>query len=489
MGREGEGVLTLFANDIQPQLIPVEINLEGWPLFSRRKSSSEKVIEVRQSIKTDDGQQLNQVWRVAASHDYSVPGPFDEDVFVGVMALVKSRGGMPKDGKIRFSTYELVKVLGKGKRGSTYQKVRESLDRIAATSYYSENAFYVLGDESLESYRFTLWTVHLSRAKSKDGRSAEHHTLKFDDIIMRSYDSGYLKLLDTELYFALKIPLAKALYRLVDQRRRGALSWSVDVHGLRDLLAMSQSYRAPSRIWEVLASAHKVLKREKFLESATIDGNTARYRVHPDYAKGWYAEVEDLDSEGPASVLSDDAVRSLVENGVWPNRARKLVEAHGPEKAFHALDILSVRGDVGNRGAYVAQVVETGDPEELEEMARYVAISRGDAGSSTPASVQLSLTEDGAETSPNPSAQTSPRLDPEAHDIWENVLEDFCGSDTQRLWFNGLVATSCSDGFLEVCAPNAFARDYVEEKFRVGLEESLARVLGYSCTLDLTAMW
>jgi hypothetical protein len=485
MGEEGEGVLTLFANDIQPQLIPVEINLEGWPLFSRRKSSSEKVIEVGQSIKTEDGQQIEQLWRVAASHDYSVPGPFDEDVFVGVMALVKSRGGMPKDGKIRFSTYELVKVLGKGKRGSTYQKVRESLDRIAATSYYSENAFYVLGDESLESYRFTLWTVHLSRARSKDGRSAEHHTLRFDDIIIRSYNSGYLKLLDTELYFALKIPLAKALYRLVDQRRRGTLSWSVDVHALRDLLAMSQSYRAPSRIWEVLTSAHKVLKREKFLESATIDGNTARYRVHPDYAKGWYAE--DLGSQGSASVLSEDAVRSLVENGVWPNRARKLVEGYGPEKAFHALDVLSVRGDIGNRGAYVAQVVETGDPEELEEMSRYIAISRGDIGSSTPASVQLSLTQDDAEPSLDP-AQAVPQLDPEAHDIWENALDDFCGNDTQKLWFNGLVATSCSDGSLEVYAPNSFARDYVEEKFRPGLEESLARVLGYSCTLYLVAM-
>ena len=97
--------LTLFARDevLQPQLIPVEINLEGWPLFSRQKTPDGGAFEIRESISTDDGRRLDQLWRVTASHDFSLPGSYDEDVFVGVMALVRRRGGMPKDGKIRFS--------------------------------------------------------------------------------------------------------------------------------------------------------------------------------------------------------------------------------------------------------------------------------------------------------------------------------------------------------------------------------------------------
>lgn len=146
---------------------------------------------------------------------------------------------MPSDGKIRFSLYELLKVLGKSKRGGLHEKVRQSLDRIGSTIYYSENAFYVREDERLETYRFTLWSVHFSRARSRDGRSAEHHTPKFDDLLVKSYNSGYLKLLDTDLYFALGIPLAKALYRLVDQRRGENREWEVDARQLRDLLAMS----------------------------------------------------------------------------------------------------------------------------------------------------------------------------------------------------------------------------------------------------------
>ena len=160
------GVLTLFQDGtVQPHLIPVEINLEGWPFFSRQKTP-EQVIEVAQTISTENGR-LQHRFRATANQDYSLPGPFDEDVFVGVMAMARRRGGIPKDGKIRFSTYELVKILGKGKRGSTYEKVRESLDRIGATSYYTENAFYVAESESLESYRFSLWTVHFSQAKGR----------------------------------------------------------------------------------------------------------------------------------------------------------------------------------------------------------------------------------------------------------------------------------------------------------------------------------
>ena len=41
--------LTLFARDevLQPQLIPVEINLEGWPLFSRQKTPDGGAFEIR----------------------------------------------------------------------------------------------------------------------------------------------------------------------------------------------------------------------------------------------------------------------------------------------------------------------------------------------------------------------------------------------------------------------------------------------------------
>lgn len=475
--------LTLFASDepLQPRLIPVEINLEGWPLFSRQKTPGENAFEIRQSISTDDGRRLEQLWRVTASHDFSLPGTFDEDVFVGVMALVRERGGMPKDGRVRFSLYELIKVLGKSKRGENYRKVRESLDRIGSTIYYSENAFYVVEDESLETYRFTLWTVHFSRATGRHGRAAEHHTLKFDDIIIRSCNAGYLKLLDTDLYFALKIPLAKALYRLIDQRRRGSLSWSVDVRELRDLLVMSKSYTAPSRIWEVLTPAHRTLKREKFLESVTLDGDTVRYRIHREFARDWYPEEES------ATSLRDEAVAALTRHKVWPGRARALVDRFGPEKAFHALDMLSVRGSVGKPGAWVAEVIENGDPEELAETARFLAAQRGD-GEGKQGLQSDSLPDPELSSQANPPPHSPPSPQPEAQDLFDTVLEDISAEidiPSFEAWFYGTVPVSLEDNTLTLSVPNAFAEEYIRTRFAEKVEEGLRRQLGEGACLSL----
>ena len=476
---EDAAPLTLFAPEavLEPQLIPMEINLEGWPLFSRQKTPEGGAKEARRSLSTPDGRRLEQLWRITSSHDFSLPGTFDEDVFVGVMALVRQRGGMPQDGKIRFSLYELIKVLKKKKRGTNYPKVRESLDRMASTIYYSENAFYDASEgESLETYRFTLWTIHFSRAKGAHGRAAEHHTLTFDDAIIRSYNAGYLKLLDTDLYFALKLPLAKALYRLVDQRRAGSASWSVDARDLRDLLLMSDKYKAPSRIWEVLAPAHRALRREKYLESATLDGDTVRYKVHPNFARGGDPEQEELGSS-----LNEEAVEALVRHGVWANRARALVARFGPEKAFHALDILEARyGEIGNRGAYVAEVIEKADPEELADMAAGFAPSKtpreanGPEESAKPSSTEQARGSMGALPDVSPEARRA------AEEAWPRVLEAVSGkidSPAWQIWFEGTKPHSLVGGALVMVVPNSLAKEYIEDRFKSPLVEALTQVL------------
>ena len=220
--------------------------------------------------------------------------------------------------------------------------------------------------------------------------------------------------LDTDLYFALKMPLAKRSYRLIDQRRREAMSWSVDAVELRNLLAMSKRYRASSRIFEVLNTAHRALKREKFLESVTLDRDTIRYKVHRDFARDWFEEADQ-----PTS-LRWQAVQALKAKGVYPNRARTLVESYGAEKAFHVLDVLSVREGVINEGAWVAKVMDEGDAEELAEMSEFVVSRR--AGEKVAGS-QPSLMAGGEESSVDGTELPRLASDAAAQEIWEKVLE------------------------------------------------------------------
>jgi hypothetical protein len=489
-----KAALMLFPGEevVQPHLIPMEINLEGWPLFSRQKKRLKGgKLEVIQNLVTEAGDRVEQLWRATATMEFSLPGSFDEDVFVGVMALVKRRGGMPKDGKIRFSIYELIKVLGKTKRSGFDAKVRESLDRIGSTVYYSKNAFYVAESQSLETYRFTLWTVHFSTAQSRDGRGAEHHTLKFDDLIIRSYNSGYLKLLDTDLYLRLRIPLAKALYRLVDTKRLGATSWSVSTRHLRDLLAMSRSYESSSKIWEVLQPALGALRREKFLESATLNENTARFRIHPEYARGWYPEQGSKSGAPPP--LFEQAVAALKRHDVWPARARKLVERFGPEKAMHAVDVFDVTGShraLYNRGAYVAEMVEKGDARELAETAEFLDTQRKrvDAREENPRPQSSLIATAGTDA----QGQTPPpplEPDPAAQEVMARVVKELEGEmdvASLQVWFRGIVPLALEGGALTIGVPNTFAKEYIETRFRDKLVGKLSEHVGEEA--DLTVM-
>ena len=76
---------------------------------------------------------------------------------------------------------------------------------------------------------------------------------------MRSYNSSYLKSLDSDFYYRLRRPLARSLYKLIDVKRRDALSWSVELDGLRQLLSMPESYKYPSSIKRQLEPAHREL--------------------------------------------------------------------------------------------------------------------------------------------------------------------------------------------------------------------------------------
>src|SRR5215210_8338078 len=134
--------LKLFELEKGP-IISVELNLELLPLFLyKTRGRSEESLEATNVIRTLDGQRLEQYVRVVGGREYGLPGPTERDVYVGIMKLVHRAGGIPPDGKVSFSLYELLKILGKNRGGNNYAKVRESFERIADSVIYAKNAFY-----------------------------------------------------------------------------------------------------------------------------------------------------------------------------------------------------------------------------------------------------------------------------------------------------------------------------------------------------------
>jgi plasmid replication initiation protein len=368
LAESGIQELRLFEFERGP-LIQVEVNLEEAPLFMfKRRDRCEDSTEARNTVLTKGGDRLEQYWRITAHRDFGLPGPQDQDVFVAVMTIVSRRGGIPSDGRISFTLYELLEILGKTHAGKNYADLRVSLDRLSETSIYAENAFYSKEDEDFRSHRFRMWSVHFSRKKRK-GRASEHHTLRFDDILVRSYNASYLKSLDSDFYYGLKRPLARSLYKLVDVKRKEALIWSVELEGLRQLLSMPESYKYPSAIKRQLEPAHRELVQAGFLSRADFEergrgatkSNLVRYRVSQRFVR---------ERSRPTPELSDGerfATDALVTKGVWPQAAKELVVKHGASHCLHYVEALPFQEGVKNPAGWLRTHIENAWPVRVPE--------------------------------------------------------------------------------------------------------------------------
>lgn len=352
--------MTLF-DFVSGPMIQVEVNLEEAPLFLfKRREREEDSIEARSSVITDSGDRQEQYWKITGSRQFGLPGPLDQDVFVAVMTLVSKRGGMPHDGRISFSLYELLEILGKTHSGTNYEDLRVSLDRLASADIYAENAFYSHEDEEFKSHRFRLWGVDFYKTKKRRGRASEHHTLRFDDIVVRSYLQSYLKSLDSAYYYSLEKPISRSLYRLIDVKRKERLSWSVDLDRLRQLVSMPASYHYPSKIKRHLEPAHRELVERGFLTEATHERRGKSDIVHYKISERF---VREHAQSAPA--LSDEerlAVDSLVANGVWSAAAHRLVKEHGSDRCLRYVEALAYQEDVKSPGAWLTRFIENGWP-------------------------------------------------------------------------------------------------------------------------------
>src|SRR5919202_169166 len=354
----------------QLALIPVEANLEIPPLFQmRRTDPTNRIAECKGPVATTTGERLEQYWRISVPEPYELPGTFDQDAWVAVQTLVNLRGGMPLDGKLSFSMYELLEIMGRPDNGQNYKELRESLERLSATHIYSENAFYSKDIEKFETRGFNLWDVHFSQTVNKKlGRASEKHELEFHSVVRRSFQAEYLKTLDKDFYYSLSSRFAKRLYRLIDRKRRESLSWSVPLERLKQLLPLPTSYRYPSKIKTVLKTAHGELREKGFLVETSYEKSknpTVRYRVSDEFVRrrSSFATAAAADAASFGTVQfsesEEEAYQRLREKRVWPNVARQLIAQKGAEKCLTYVAALSYQRGIADQGAWLKWAIET----------------------------------------------------------------------------------------------------------------------------------
>ena len=494
----------------QLALIPVEANLEIPPLFQmRRTDPTNRMAECRVPVATTTGERLEQYWRISVPEPYELPGTFDQDTWVAVQTLVNMRGGMPPDGKLSFSLYELLEIMDRSDNGQNYKELRESLQRLSATYIYSENAFYSKDIEKFETRGFNLWDVYFSQTVNKKlGRASEKHELEFHSVVRRSFQAEYLKTLDKDFYYSLSSRFAKRLYRLIDRKRQDNLSWSVPLERLKQLLPLPVSYRYPSKIKTVLQTAHGELRERGFLIETSYEkakNPTVRYRINDEFVRRRsQPQFSNAPAESfPVSSLEEkEAYQRLRAHGVWPNVARKLVSQKGAHHCLTYVTALAYQRGIADPGAWLKWAIETDFAldeavlREIREAAHTMVPPTDqdlrDAGQSSlfpqpnPGEKGSQYTPEAIETEYLPPAVTN--LPAKA--VWDPLLAKLSQqikSSSVLVWFEGAVPTAFADSTLVLRVPNKFALEYIETRFGKLLREVLREQVGSEAKLVVKA--
>ena len=312
------------------------MNLAEFPfaLLADRHPKGLETVIFSDIITGRDGEQVERVWTVTGSEEFGLPLASDELVYVALMEVTKEQGF--RNRTIYITRYDLIKRLGWADKGDSYKRLQQALDRLLGVTIKAERAFwdnkkkrYVdVGFHVIDDY--AIYDEQPGRKSRVGKRRLPYSYVAWNQVIFASFQSGYIKRLDTAFFFSLRSALSRRLYRYLDKKRYdGKPAYRI---GLRKLafekLGMSRNYY-PSHIKQELARAHKELIERGFLRDASYQERRGRQDDLVVYR--FTARKHLVEQKAPRAREQDELVEALVAEGVTQSVAEGLVAEYGEE--------------------------------------------------------------------------------------------------------------------------------------------------------------
>ena len=309
-----------------------EMNLAEFPIAILTHRAPE-------GVKTLRFQDQHGQLTVTGSDALGLPTAIDADVIVALIELTKKRNNFTEQ-TVNFTRYELIRLVGWANVGTSYERIEESLNRWAGVLLMYDGCWWDNRSKTYVSKTFhIIESIVLAegRIKSiKDGSQASLPLSSFTwskDFIQSCKDNN-LKDLDTELYFSLKLPTSKQLFRFLDKRFYRYAELEFDLAEIAfERVGLSRSYSGNAgKIKEKLSDAIEELESRGFLKPLTRD---ERYFKTQD---GWRIRL--IDGKGVIPALppppfaaepEPPLIAELVARGVTKTTARELVQKYPAE--------------------------------------------------------------------------------------------------------------------------------------------------------------
>jgi hypothetical protein len=366
-----------------------EMNLATFPMAAlyTHVPAGARSLKFEDTIIGKNGKLVKRTWTIQGGSEAGLPTATDEDVYVALMELTQ-RQGFDRQ-QVSFSRYDLLKRLGWCICGKCYGRLDESLVRLSNVTFHARNAFWDNEAKSYVTAAFTLiqgYHIYEEVTGRKTDRDQPHSWIMWSDQLYKSFKSGYLKFLDTNLYFLLKTSTSRRLYRYLDRQFGENDRFLIDLFQLaHEHLGISRNFQFVSEIARKLEPALDELVEKSYLTNWEIKDHTIGFLRSPDARHEPFdttaedfpetidlpfdaVRVIDEKVEERVEDQADRLTKMLVERGVTPREAKKLVESHlgGLDKvrlAMEYFDSLMEQGATGikNPGGFLVSLIREGN--------------------------------------------------------------------------------------------------------------------------------
>jgi hypothetical protein len=201
------------------RFIKAETNLERLPFFApwtKSRSTKLKHTLVRK-VKRDD-MNMEISWTVSANPEYGYPNAFDLDVYRAVQQVIHDyyKNTVPDDGVISFSFRQIEQRMCQGHSGRLKKDIRNSLERLVATTIKSKGMFFYKESKQYVDDTFHIFDrVTFIGQTMPGGGTAETNYLELSRWYRDSLKAWYVMPLDNAFHFSLRSSNAKALYGIL----------------------------------------------------------------------------------------------------------------------------------------------------------------------------------------------------------------------------------------------------------------------------------
>jgi len=299
-----------------------------------------------------------------AGRGYCVPHGRDSDLVVGLVNAYITQG-MPADRTVRLKVNELVRLSGlaHGKHanpgGKIYAQVNDSLNRLFYATYSIKDCWWDAGKEHFVEVKFRIIddsTQSQVTTERSFGRfmGESELVLTLSKVITKSIQAGHLRALNPEIHGKLDQPLARTLYRTLEEVRAPLGHTPMSQYqvplmdwGLHLGVMTSNAVLAPNRVRRNLEPAHENLIEAGYLRQVEFDGRgqnmTVRYHFN------------DL-----ATLPHPKMVAELTTRGVTHPRAVTLAQQYGEARVTEAVKLfegIRARGPLKNAGGMLSDIL------------------------------------------------------------------------------------------------------------------------------------